>query len=64
VANGPSNSDGDGEAVESLRSSIEANDRMIADVDRLLSRRNGGPCETDSAEPEPTNAEPLPRSAS
>jgi len=65
VASGPPNTDDhDGEAFQSLRSSIDANDRMIADVDLLLSRRkDGAPEETGCAQPEPL-VEPVPRSAS
>jgi len=63
VASGPPNGSGDGEAVESLRSCIEANDRMIADVDRLLSRRKDGAPDETAAGPEAPGAEPLPRGA-
>jgi hypothetical protein len=64
VASRHPETEGDGEAVESLRSSIEAHDRMIADVDRLLSRgKNGAAGETDPAQPQPPGPEPLPRGA-
>lgn len=46
----------DTEAVQSLRSSIEAHDRMIADLDRLLPsrrERNDGACEGEAAEAVP-----------
>jgi len=63
VISRPPNSDGDGEAFQSLRSSIEAHDRMIADVDRLLSRKiDGAPGEPDASQPQPL-AEPAPRGA-